>query len=265
MKDDREVSAVEPLRALSSSETSVELRRTYLRNLIHELSTPLTPLLGYLKLFRDGSLGRLSPRQSGCIDTMWHAAARLEHVLTDLSYLLELESDTYHLVPKPVRLAGLVDQAIDAHRRDASEDQIEILLDLDESDPAVPGDEPRLAAALRHLVANAIKFNSPGGKLLIRSGRTEDGRRIRLEIFDTGVGIPPSDLDHVFDAFYQADHTSTRRFGGAGLGLHLADRVIRAHLGRLELESPPSVQPQGHYFRGVRAVVELPLEEGAEG
>jgi signal transduction histidine kinase len=250
-----------PLQTLRSSESSPQLRRHYLQNLVHELSSPLTPLLGYLQLFNNGSLGELTGLQQRSMERMHHAANRLQWLLDDVASLLQMESGMYQIEPTPLSLALIIEHAIDRTREMAEEQKIEVLLEMSLGDETVRGDEPKLCSAFEHLVSNGLKFNSAGGKLMIRGGTVLDAgpHRVRIEIFDSGIGIKAEDMDRVFEPFFQSDHSTTRRFEGAGLGLPLVRWIIEGHEGTIELESPPSVQPEGHFFRGVRAIVELPL------
>ncbi|MBN1946518.1 MAG: HAMP domain-containing histidine kinase, partial [Bradymonadales bacterium] len=243
------------------TEERLRLTRHYLQNLVHELSSPLTPLLGYLKLFQNKALGELTPLQQRCLASMQVSATRLTHLLDDLGTLLAMESGTYRLQPHPVDLVEIVHRALDHQGESAQNASIDILREIEPGEKTVLGDEVRLLSALGHLVSNGLKFNSPGGKLLVRVQSLEQGsgRWVRVETFDSGIGIQSEELEQVFQPFYQTDHTSTRRFGGAGLGLALVKRTIEIHGGTVWLESPPKVQPEGHFFRGVRAVVDLPL------
>ena len=254
-----------PLRSLSDGEESLELRRHYLQNLVHELSTPLTPLLGYLKLFERQSLGELNELQQRCFERMNRSATRLRRILEDFSLLLQIESGMYEPEPIPVDLAEVAQTALGKYESDAKDRSIEILVEPSrEPEIWVTGDEEKLVAAVGHLLSNGLKFNSGGGKLLVRWGVIAEQplATARLEVFDTGIGIEHEDLERVFDPFFQSDHSETRRFGGAGLGLSIIKWIAKVHDGSISLESPPQEQPPGHFFRGVRAVLDLPLRPG---
>ncbi len=249
-----------PLRSLSSREESLELRRHYLQNLVHELSSPLTPLLGYLKLFEKRSLGDLTELQQTCLGRMNRSAGRLQRILEDFSNLLQMESGMYEPQPLPVELDTVISRALKHNESLIEDSKIEVLIE-----PPPPtgltlvGDQSKLIAAVDHLVSNSLKFNSAGGKIMIRC-QPISGGRVRIEVFDTGIGLQTDDRERVFDPFYQFDHSETRRFEGAGLGLSLVKWVVEIHGGTIRLESPPSEQPDGHFFRGVRAILELPIQ-----
>ena len=252
--------------SLSSGDESLELRRHYLQNLVHELSTPLTPLLGYLKLFERQSLGELSELQQRCFVRMNRSATRLQRILEDLSLLLQIESGMYEPEPVPVDFADVIRTALQHFEKDAADRQIEILVDEPGgTEICVTGDEQKLVTAVEHIISNGLKFNSGGGKLFVRWRVVENPiPTARLEVFDTGIGIDGENLERVFAPFYQSDHSETRRFGGAGLGLAIIRWIAKVHDGSIMLESPPSEQPDGHFFRGVRAILELPIRTAVQ-
>lgn len=247
-----------PMGASSSNSDSSELRRHYLQNLVHELSTPLTPLLGYVKLFQNQSLGELNELQNRCLERMRHAAERLRRTLDEVTYLLQFESGMFKIEPTPVKFHDIVKRALVTLKEHADEVEIEVLIELDPNVEEIMGDETTLQMAVEHLISNGLKFNSPGGKLLIRTSGSGP-HTARLEIYDSGIGIDDKELERVFEPFYQCDVKATRRFEGSGLGLPLAKWIIELHGGVLNIESPPKKQPKGHYFRGVCARVELPV------
>lgn len=256
---------VEPLSALAGGEETLELRRHYLQNLVHELATPLTPLLGYIRLFQNRALGDLNELQNRCVHRMHRSAIRLRRLLDDFSHLLQMESGMYRPEPLRVSLHDLVIRALHETAFDAEDETIEVIApDEEEIDRLwIEGDEQKLTKALEHLLLNALKFNSAGGKLLLRLARDPVGGRdgVAIEVFDTGVGIPAEDVKQVFEPFFQCDHSETRRFQGAGLGLALVRWIAEVHGGSIEIESPPKEQPEGHFFRGVRAILRLPLAD----
>jgi signal transduction histidine kinase len=263
MPESRKGRISEALAALSDEQRPDEVRRQYLQNLVHELSTPLTPLVGYLALFEKQSLGPLNELQGRCVSRMRRAVSRLQRVVDDVGALLQMESGTYRLEPVPLDLRAPLREALELVAEQARDDSIELIMEAADGPVWVAGDAPKLRDVFAHLLWNAIKFNSAGGKVLVRIGRR--GMHVIVECFDTGVGIPEADLQRVFEPFFQSDQTATRQFGGAGLGLTIVAWIVDLHGGSVQLEAPPSEQPGGHFFRGVRAIVALPGAEGAEG
>ena len=247
-----------PIGAPACATDGNEERRHYLQNLVHELSTPLTPLLGYVKLFQNQSLGELNDLQCRCLDRMRHSAERLRRTLDGVTYLLQLESGMFEIEPTPVGFHEILQRALELLREQADEAEIEVLLELDPNIKDVTADETTLQLALEHLISNGLKFNSPGGKLLIRT-RQLTPQTNQIELYDSGIGIREPEIERVFEPFYQCDLKATRRFEGSGLGLPLAKWIIELHGGVLTIDSPPKEQPEGHYFRGVCARVELPV------
>jgi len=260
MADPNDAPTIEPLQALSDAKESAEVRRHYLQNLVHELSSPLTPLIGYISLFEKQSIGPLSELQERCVGRMSRCAERLRRVLDDVGDVLNMEAGTYRHGAVAVNLGEVMRQVLEDVSDDAEEGSIEILTDFPSnlSQITIPGDERRLLSALRHLLWNAIKFNSAGGKALVQL--VANNEHVRIDVLDTGVGVSPDAMSRIFEPFYQSDHSETRQFGGAGLGLTIVDWVTKLHGGDITIESPPVEQPEGHFFRGVRATLTLPRE-----
>jgi signal transduction histidine kinase len=136
----------------------------------------------------------------------------------------------------PLNLANLVDEAVDRWKPQMLRAGLEARLDVVPELPPVVGDRKRLAEALDNLLSNIVKFSPRGGQATIRLRAQHE--LIHAEISDTGIGIPPDKLGKVFNRFYQVDGTSRRRFGGAGVGLALVQKIVEAHGGRVWAESP---------------------------
>ncbi|MCA9565758.1 MAG: hypothetical protein KC561_19810 [Myxococcales bacterium] len=255
--EDRDKTLSEPLSALAGS-APIELRRDYLQNVLHELATPLTPLIGYIKLLRSQSVGELNELQGKCVDNMHRSVTRLNRLLDDLGHLLQMASGLYSPEPLEFDFRMVIQASLAVFEPDAEAEKIELLVQLPDHPVPVVGDEAKLKYAIGHLLSNAIKFNSAGGKVFVRLLTENEGASATLEVFDSGVGIRTEDLARVFEPFFQADHSATRQFGGSGVGLTLAQWVFSMHRGELGIESPPTAQPTGHFFRGIRAFVTLP-------
>src|SRR6185312_12946796 len=140
-----------------------------------------------------------------------------------------------HFEPKPTDLNVAVKAAVDTVRASASARNIDLSMALWPSSLVVMGEPVRLQQIAWNLVSNAIKFTDPGGKVSITTGL--DGTQSYLTVVDTGIGIEPAFLPHVFDRFRQADGSTSRRHGGLGLGLAIADALAKLHGGRMNAES----------------------------
>ena len=205
----------------------------FLATLSHELRTPLTPVVGWIKLLRSGSLDEKSVAQA--LDAIERNAWLQSRLIDDLLDTSRIATGKLHFEPKPTDLNMVVKAAIDTVRASAASRDIDLTTSLWPMSLVVMGEPVRLQQIAWNLVSNAIKFTDPGGKVQVTT-RLVDGEA-HLEVADTGVGIAPEFLPHVFDRFRQADGSTSRRHGGLGLGLAIADALAKMHGGRLEAHS----------------------------
>jgi signal transduction histidine kinase len=205
----------------------------FLATLSHELRTPLTPVVGWIKLLRSGTLDEKSVAQA--LDAIERNAWLQSRLIDDLLDTSRIATGKLHFEPKPTDLNMAVRAAADTVRTSAAARNIELSMTLWPSSLTVMGEPVRLQQIAWNLVSNAIKFTDPGGKVNITTQR--DGTDALLTVVDTGVGIEPEFLPHVFDRFRQADGSTSRRHGGLGLGLAIADALAKMHGGCLAAES----------------------------
>lgn len=202
----------------------------FLATLSHELRTPLTPVVGWIKLLRSGTLDEKSVSQA--LDAIERNAWLQSRLIDDLLDTSRIATGKLHFEPKPTDLNAIVKAAVDTVRASAAGRDIELSTFLWPTSLVVMGEPVRLQQIAWNLVSNAIKFTDPGGKVRVSTG--VNGTEAILEVVDTGVGIAPEFLPHVFDRFRQADGSTSRRHGGLGLGLAIADALAKMHGGRLE-------------------------------
>ena len=205
----------------------------FLATLSHELRTPLTPVVGWIKLLRSGTLDEKSVSQA--LDAIERNAWLQSRLIDDLLDTSRIATGKLHFEPKPTDLNAIVKAAIDTVRTSAAARNIELLTSLYPSSLIVMGEPVRLQQIAWNLVSNAIKFTDPGGKVTVAT--EAEGTQARVLVVDTGIGIAPEFLPHVFDRFRQADGSTSRRHGGLGLGLAIADALAKMHGGRLEAKS----------------------------
>jgi len=205
----------------------------FLATLSHELRTPLTPVVGWIKLLRSGTLDEKSVAQA--LDAIERNAWLQSRLIDDLLDTSRIATGKLHFDPKPTDLNGAVKAAVDTVRASAASRNIELSTALWPLSLIVLGEPIRLQQIAWNLVSNAIKFTEPGGKVTIATHL--DDKQALLTVIDTGVGIAPEFLPHVFDRFRQADGSTSRRHGGLGLGLAIADALAKMHGGRLEATS----------------------------
>ena len=205
----------------------------FLATLSHELRTPLTPVVGWIKLLRSGTLDEKSVLQA--LDAIERNAWLQSRLIDDLLDTSRIATGKLHFEPKPTDFNTVVKAAVDTVRASAAARHIDLSMSLWPTSLVVMGEPVRLQQIAWNLVSNAIKFTDPGGKVSV-STRLID-KHAQLVVVDTGVGIPPEFLPHVFDRFRQADGSTSRRHGGLGLGLAIADALAKMHDGRLEAQS----------------------------
>jgi GAF domain-containing protein/anti-sigma regulatory factor (Ser/Thr protein kinase) len=222
------------------------LRTELVQNVSHEFRTPLSLMQGYTELMLDGTLGKVSEKQLGALQTIRDRAATLARLVHNLTMLQVVPREALAL--SQVSVSEAAQAVVDDFESPAKEAGITLEVHLEESLPHVLGDRERLELVIYHLTENAIKFSPDGGAVSIRSW--SDETHVYVSVEDTGIGISPEHLHRIFERFYQVDGTTTRRFGGLGLGLALVWEVVEAHGGSVQASSEPG--------KGSKFVVKLP-------
>src|ERR1700741_487201 len=205
----------------------------FLATLSHELRTPLTPVVGWIKLLRSGTLDEKSVLQA--LDAIERNAWLQSRLIDDLLDTSRIATRKLHFEPKATDFNSAVKAAVDTVRTSAAARNIELNVTLWPVSLIVMGEPVRLQQIAWNLISNAIKFTELGGKVTVATDL--NGKQAHLEVIDTGIGIEPDFLPHVFDRFRQADGSTSRRHGGLGLGLAIADALSKMHGGQLEAQS----------------------------
>ena len=205
----------------------------FLATLSHELRTPLTPVVGWIKLLRNANLDEKSVAQA--LDAIERNAWLQSKLIDDLLDTSRIATGKLHFEPKPTDLNMITQAAIDTVLESAAQRSIELSVNLWPSTLVVMGEPVRLQQIAWNLISNAIKFTEPRGKVTVST--QIEGTQARLVVIDTGIGIDPEFLPHVFDRFKQADGSTSRRHGGLGLGLAIADALAKMHGGRIQADS----------------------------
>jgi signal transduction histidine kinase len=215
--------------AYAQLEEADRLKDELAQNVSHELRAPITFIKGYVSLLLNGDLGPLTPLQRQGLEVMARKTDQLAHLVEDIITLEVVSSET--LQRQPLDLNTLLRTAVAAGAPAAANAGVQLRAELAKGLAEIPADSARLMEVLDNLLGNAIKFSPNGGTVTVRA--QDAGDWIRVEIADTGIGIPEDKLSRIFDRFYQVDGTSRRRFGGAGLGLAIVKRIIEAHGGKV--------------------------------
>jgi len=236
------------------------LRSAFMQNVAHELSNPLTPLVGYLKILGSDKMGALTPQQRKVLDSMGAAVSRLARVVENLSDFASLRAGRAAVLATSVDPDVLVAEVVDDQRAAIKEAHLLVQVVPSRGGP-LQADARKLRQAVSNLVANAVKFSQHGGEVLVELTRA--GGTLRVAVFDQGPGIPAEEQAHVFEPFFHATRAARAgeaRRPGSGLGLPVARRIAEAHGGRVLLESPPRTLPRSgaHPFTGTLVILDLP-------
>jgi len=208
-----------------------ELRRQMTADIAHDLRTPLTVITGYIEALRDGVL-QPSPKR---FETMYLETQHLRRLVEDLRTLSLADAGELTLNRESMPPQKALEQAAAAHRPQAEEQNIELRVDVAPELPNIHVDPDRLAQILGNLVSNALRYTPAGGQICLAA--TQKGNRVLLAVQDTGGGIPPDKLPHVFDRFYRGDQAREGNRGESGLGLTIARSVVELHGGTISVES----------------------------
>jgi signal transduction histidine kinase len=246
-------------RATRRVEELGRLRSAFMHNLAHELSTPLTPLAGYLRILSSGKLGALTAQQQRVLDSMVQSVARLTRVVDNLADFASLEAGEAPLLHGDVDPDLLADDVVKELTAAIREARLHVTV-LHGGVGAIVADPRKLRQALANLVQNAVKFSPHGGEVLVEVTRVPGV--VRFTVYDQGPGVPPGEADQIFEPlFHAAARGEAARLPGSGLGLPVTRRIAEAHGGRAWAESPPRTQPasSARHFTGSKFVLELPI------
>lgn len=214
-----------------------ELKNNFISNVSHELRTPLTHLSGYLELMAEEALGPLSEQQRSAMEVMLRAYKKLDALIENLIQVAVMAQGEVSIQTQPCAPDELLAAAVGRNSSLAGLSKIELQAVAADGLPQVAADQDKISWVLEQLVENAIKFNQPGGWVKVSAQAGERG--VHFEVSDNGVGIPPDQMDEIFEPFHQLDGSSTRRVGGAGLGLALVRDIVRAHGSEIKVRSAP--------------------------
>ena len=196
-------------------------------------------MVGYLELMKGGDLGPLTEEQRKGIEVMLKAYNRLYALIDNLIQFSLVAEDKLSINSTQVPVVNLINTTVNHAQAAAGENQIKLKFQLPPKELLVQADEQRITWVLAQLVDNAIKFNKTGGEVAI-GVRREKGL-VSLRVQDTGIGIKQERIDEIFEPFHQLDGSATRRYGGTGLGLTLAQQILAAHGSTLRVESTPGI------------------------
>ncbi len=238
-------------RAVARLEELDRLKSNFLATMSHELRTPLTSVIGYAEMMAEGLAGPTTTEQRDYLVTILSKADQLLGMITSVLDVASLESGPLILDRSSLSLAEIVATEVATYMPQAGKRGIAIQLDA-RGETTIVGDKKKIRQIVSSLVSNAVKFTPDRGQVTIglRPGRLsphepDEPRAIQLVVTDSGIGISRDQVAKIFEPFFQVDSSSTRAFGGTGLGLTLAKAYVEAHGGRIWVDTTPG---QGSTF-----------------
>lgn len=234
-----------------------QARKEFYRNISHELATPMTPIVGYLKLLSDGELGPVSAPQKKSLAAMDECVQRLRGIIDNLLDVTGLETGRMRFMHRDYDLLELAARALARQKARFAEHDLALVSEL----PAVPlpgwGDADRLGRAIDQLLDNAVKFTPGGGVVGVRVRLLISGH-FELCVADTGPGVAADKVARLFEPFFQVDGSPTRAYGGTGVGLAIVRGVARGHGGDVRVVSPADEIIDGRRLTGAAFYLVVP-------
>lgn len=217
------------------------MRRQLIGDVTHELRTPLAAIKGYMEGLMDGVI----PAEPETYQQVHTEIDRLQRLVNDLQELSRVEAGAYQLELEPVSVYTLVESVADHLSLQFEDKGIQLETHLSPEIPEILADKDRILQVLTNLVGNALQY-TPSGKVTIDAFR--ESNEVVIKVSDTGIGISPDHLPHIFDRFYRTDKSRARASGGSGIGLTIAQALVKAHHGRIWAESPGEGQGSSLYI-----------------
>jgi PAS domain S-box-containing protein len=248
IEEELERSLYQEKSAREEAESANRMKDEFLATISHELRTPLTSILGWARMLTGGGL--TAPQARHALDVIAQSAQSQNRLIEDILDTSRIITGRLKLDAQPVVVEHIFHAAIDVIRPSAEAKGITLNEVVETPDGVIFGDANRVQQAIWNLLSNAVKFTNEGGRIEARLGRAEG--QIEITVKDTGIGIEPRFLPHVFDRFRQADASSTREYGGLGIGLAIVRHIVEMHGGSVMASSPG--KDQGATFQ-----IRLPL------
>jgi PAS domain S-box-containing protein len=247
----RKAAEIENERLYRQAEESGRLKEEFLATISHELRTPLSAILGWARMLRLGQLS--SEHTAKALDTIERNARAQAQLVDDLLDVSRIMTGKLRMDVRPSDPNAFIDAAVESVRPAAEAKGVRVTKVVDTGAVAIPGDPVRLQQVVWNLLSNAIKFTPRGGRVQITSERVNS--HLEIVVIDTGQGISPEFLPHVFDRFRQADQKTSRQHGGMGLGLAIVRHLVELHGGTVSAES--AGEGKGATFRVMLPITPL--------
>ncbi|MDB5099261.1 MAG: histidine kinase [Cyanobacteria bacterium RYN_339] len=213
------------------------LKNDLINTASHELRTPLATIVGYAEFLEDGMGGPLTDEGQAYVREIQEGARRLQRIVDDIMDFARVEAGTFHIIQQDAELGALVRGEVASMLPQAQRGRLALACNLPPQPIRVHVDAKRISQVLLNLIGNAVKFTKAGGRVDVQLD--VDGAEAVITVRDTGIGVRQEHLSHLFEKFYQVDPSSTREYGGAGLGLAVSKALVEAHGGRIGVTSAP--------------------------
>ena len=223
-------------RDVSNLKVANQVRSNFVSMVSHELRTPLNSVHGFIDLLLQGHMGKLTEEQHMYLSYAQEGVQQLVSIVEDILFMTRSDLGQFEIKQQEVHLQSLTRQVLRSLQHQAAKAEVVLSLDIPAEAPPLSVDPQRIKQVLSNLVTNAIKFTPPGGTVTVKI-EPHNEQFAMISVVDTGYGILPEDRPHIFERFYQSNHSQQSKMGGYGLGLPIAKLIIEQHGGALNFET----------------------------
>jgi signal transduction histidine kinase len=236
VKIDETFTIVFTARDMSALKVASRVRSNFVSMVSHELRTPLNSVHGFIDLLLQGHMGDLTDEQRMYLGYTQEGVQQLISIVEDILFMTRADLGQFEVRRQEVHVLSLIRQVIHTLQPQAIKAEVVLTQDIPSTIPALFIDPQRIKQVLNNLVANAIKFTPPGGTVMVSTRRHDENFEM-ISVADCGYGIPIEDRQHVFERFYQSNHSQQSKMGGYGLGLSIAKLIVEQHGGAIGFDT----------------------------
>ena len=216
-------------------ERAARAKSDFLANMSHELRTPLNSINGFSEVLFDESFGSLNPKQTKYVSNILTSGQHLLLLINQILDMSKVESGKMTLKVQKLSLRDVLQEILDLVADQIQKKRLETVLEIDDHLPAIEADELKVKEIVYNLLSNVVKFTPPGGRMGLRA--RPRGSMVEIEVWDTGIGIAPENLERIFEGFFRVESPLSQVTEGTGLGLPLSKKLVELHGGTLVVES----------------------------